>query len=193
MADDELQGLRLEDLLIALEGADRSGATPLIGEIVRRFEPLLRRGWKRMALDLDYEDFAQEVFLRLFSSLNRLKERKAFPGYFRRIVTSVALDLARQRRLARFEDELDPAEIASDIDRNLLGALYVRSYLEHLPEREAKVLALTFLDGLKTAEIAHLLRLAHSSVRATKFRGIRRLRSILNSEALELEKLAKRG
>jgi|ERR1700688_548960 len=192
MTGDELQGLKLEELLARLEASDGLAATPCVNELVRRFEPLLLSGWKRMALDLAYEDFAQEVFLRLFSSLHRLRNRKAFPGYLRRIVIGVAMDQARQERIARFEDEQEPSEVASNVDRCLLGALYVRSYLEHLPDREADVLALTFLEGLSAADIAQRLNLAVSSVRVAKFRGIRHLRQLLRSEASDLEKFVGR-
>jgi len=69
----------------------------------------------------------------------------------------------------------------------------VQSYLEKLPPREAEVLRLEFLEGLKAAEIAALSGIRRGSARMARSRGLRRLRQIARAEAATLEKISDRN
>jgi RNA polymerase sigma factor (sigma-70 family) len=82
------------------------------------------------------EDAAQEAYLRAFRRLDGLADAAAFPGWLRRIVITVALNLRRSRRqtFLRLEDVpdvpvLDEAETRwSDLQRRRLsGALLTLS------------------------------------------------------------------
>src|SRR5687767_14859473 len=67
-------------------------------EILRRFEPLLRKYCRCLGRPAeDYRDFVQEVMVRVLISLPRLRDPRAFPGLMRNIVTNTAADIWRKR------------------------------------------------------------------------------------------------
>lgn len=187
-----LRDLPLQHLVEDLRERSGSGeVSAAFREVIRRFEPLLRDVWKRSAFDVEYEDFRQEVFLRLLRFIEKLTDPKSFPGYFRRIVLSVAADQGRKKQTLPEAEELDedelPPELIARIDRVLVSGLSIRSYLEHLPPREREVVRLTIDLDLRPSEMSEVLGISPSAVRATKNRAIKRLRSLFMSEADALE------
>lgn len=193
MSSSELKNLTLEQFLTQLQAMSPDDAAPYIRELVERFEPLLRGSWRRLAFDMEYEDFVQDVFARLFSSLSRLQDPKAFPGYFLRIVVSVVTDESRRKRSVEFQNAETQSRIASLVDRVLLGKIFVRSYLEHLPPRQREVIALEFLQGLSLEEIAEAVEMSPSGVRATRSPGLEKLRTIIRQDGRALQAQAAKG
>ena len=148
-------------------------------EILRRFHPLLRKYWRWHKLG-DYEDFLQEVMVRLFTALPHLRDPDAFPGLLRRIVIGVSADALRGRR-PQEEDisDIDTDQLAGEFDETLATPVVVRSYLELLPPREQEVLYLTYFEDLDSQEVSARLGLSSGAVRMTKSRAISRLRELL--------------
>ena len=167
-------------LLRLNESDPRSSAAAT--EILRRFQPLLRKYWAWHRLG-EYEDFVQEAMLRLFIALPSLRNLDSFPGLFRRIVIGTAADALRARvESAADVEDLNDEQLAVEFDESLSTGVVVRSYLEHLPPREREVINLTFFEDLDPAEVAVRLNLSEGAVRMTKSRAIGRLRTILGQD-----------
>ena len=182
----DLSELPLSSVIVQLrlgEHDPRSSAAAT--EILRRFQPLLRKYWAWHRLG-EYDDFVQEAMLRLFIALPRLRHLESFPGLFRRIVIGTATDALRSRedRLGGTED-LDEEQLTVEFDDSLSTAVVVRSYLEHLPPREREVIEMTFFEDLDPSEVAARVNLSEGAVRATKSRAIARLRTILGAVTKE--------
>ncbi|HYI12075.1 MAG TPA: sigma-70 family RNA polymerase sigma factor [Thermoanaerobaculia bacterium] len=186
----------LRELPIAqLVGYVQSGTEQQISdaflEIARRFEPLLRKTWKTHGRG-EYADFAHDVFARTFATLARLNNPIAFPAFFRTIVHSVAADQWRKRT----PDEVDVApetleERPSDMDEMLVKGILLRSYLEHLDERQRQVLEWDLIEDLPSEEIAGRLGMTSGAVRTIKSRALERLRAIFSRDAAMIERLRK--
>jgi RNA polymerase sigma factor (sigma-70 family) len=169
----------LEDLR-ADAGSGR--ADEAIREILRRFHPLLRKYWRWQHVGA-YEDFLQEVMVRLFSSLPHLRDPDAFPGLLRSIVLATSVDLLRRKSVETVDiTDVDPDRFAVEFDESTATPLLVRSYLELLPPREREVLHLSFFADLDPAEVAKSLGLSAGAVRMTKSRALARLRTLLSVE-----------
>jgi len=188
----EIQTLTVEELVSGLDRKSRDEVSDCFTEIIRRFEPLLRRSWRRWAFSTEYHEYVQDVFLSLFRYLPHLQTPKAFPGYFRRIALSVAADHARKSIQRRERNAAEIENIVSRVDESLLTPIFIRSYLEHLPTREKKVLTLLYLEELETHEVAKEMGLTVSAVYATKARGIKRLRELLGSDKKNLNGTGKK-
>jgi RNA polymerase sigma-70 factor, ECF subfamily len=180
--------LPVERLVAGLLRAGPKEASAYAEEIIRRFEPALRNAWRQGAFHLDYEDFVQDVFVRLFGNLRSLRNPKAFPGFLYQVAHSVAASHARRSAALKAEplDRLDKLE--DRFDERLLAGIFVRSYLEELPPREQEITKMAFLEERSAEDIARELDLTPSAVRATKSRAARRLRQILLLEAEALER-----
>ena len=185
---DQLDILPVEKLVVLLQKALEPDRSAYVEELIRRFEPLLRRAWRRGGFHIEYQDFVQDVFVRLFKGLPSLRNPKAFPGFFRRVALSVAVSHARkeaQPDTVEFVEKM----VIEHLEEELVLGIFLRSYIEELPEREREVITLTFLKGLPNKTVAAKLNITASAVRATKTRGLNRLRAIFARDAEVLEKM----
>jgi len=183
----DVQAMPVEQLVCELRGASPENSSIFFEEIVRRFEPLIRKAWRRSAHLSEYDDFAQDAFVRLFRGLPGLQNPKAFPGYFRSIVISVLLDNLRRGPWPFTDDIKATEQVTESVDKQILTGIFVRSYLEHLPPREKEVISLEYLGDYPTADIAIKLGLKPGAVRTVKARALKRLREMLIQNANILE------
>ena len=188
----EIQALTVEQLVSGLNGKSREEVSDYFNEIIRRFEPLLRRSWQRGALSSEYREYTQDVFLSLFRYLPHLRSPKAFPGYFRRVALSVAADHARKCTQFREQISEEIENIVSQVDESLFTPIFIRSYLEHLPTRERKVLMLLYLEGHEPSEVSEEMGISTGAVYSIKARALRRLREMLSSDGKTLNGLTKK-
>lgn len=185
---EELSALPLQDLLRRLEGADRAQSTPIFMELVTRFEPVIRKGWRKTR-GVEYPEFANEVFQRAFGALPTLRVPLTFPLFFKQIVRSVAGDLMRDAM--RTPESLDDVgDVLAAVDAEITIPLVVSSYLEYLSPRERTVLELEFLAGHTTDEIASRIGMSAGGVRTLKSRALKKLRDVMDRDRRRLERLS---
>src|SRR5581483_3691961 len=134
----------------------------------------------------DAEDLTQEVFVRVFRSLDSYTPG-TFEGWLHRITTNLFLDMARRRQRIRFEglaeetagrlsgDEPTPAQAfdARHFDSDVQDALRALA-----PEYRAAVV-LCDIEGLSYEEIASTLGVKLGTVRSRIHRGRAQLRGAL--------------
>ena len=191
--DKDLRDLTASEIVSAMAAADGRALSRLIGELMRRFEPLTRRIWSSVrGGPSDYDDYRQAVWIKLLGVLPRLETPEAFAGFFRQIALNCARDELRSARrresvVVPMDDE-DRPDIAVDELDEIDSAILVRSFLEALPPRERAVLELLFDRELGTPEVARALGLSEGTVRMTKSRGIKRLRGLVQSGAAGVTK-----
>ena len=132
------------------------------------------------------EDLTQEVFVRVFRSLDSYTPG-TFEGWLHRITTNLFLDMARRRQRIRFEglaeetagrlrgDEPTPAQAFDDrhFDSDVQEALRALA-----PEYRAAVV-LCDIEGLSYEEIAATLGVKLGTVRSRIHRGRSQLRAAL--------------
>lgn len=98
------------ELQLDLIDRARAGDLDAYGELVRATQAMAYGAARGVLRDAALaEDAAQEAYLRAFRRLRDLDEPAAFPGWFRRIVISVALNMrrARRRTLLQLDDVAD--------------------------------------------------------------------------------------
>lgn len=190
------------EILSRLSTSSPENSSAYFGELIRRFEPVLRRTWRTVLsesnrdIGIEYDDFVHDTFIRVFEHLPDLRDNEAFPGYFRQITLSVAYDYFRRPRrgsqhrdlridVEEIDDEHDPAPLAllENIDEQILTGVLIQSYLNHLTAREQEVLKLEFFYGNSAQEIAERIGLTSGAVRTLKSRALSKLRQIILREA----------
>lgn len=181
----ELKLLTTEELILQLKDAPIQLASLYCEELITRFEPLLRRAWQREVAG-EYQDFVQDVFVRLFAGLPQLRNPKAFPGYLRSIVLSVASHHWRSKGRALSRTAAEVERLVHGFDETLITRIFIRTYVERLPSRERDVIAMAYLQDLSTAEIAIKLEMKTGAVRSLKGRALNRLRELFLEDAKDL-------
>jgi RNA polymerase sigma factor (sigma-70 family) len=156
----------------------------------------------RLALHLtgnphDAEDLTQDVFVRVFNSLNQYKPG-TFEGWLHRITTNLFLDRVRRRKRIRFDwmgDDDASVATADSFDRHErsgqpedvfdmvnLDDDILRALAELPPEYRAAVV-LSDIEGLSYEEIAVTLGVKMGTVRSRLSRARARLRESLAHRA----------
>ena len=172
----------------AEEAAEAAGWTPPTWEAVVRDHSarVYRLAYRLTGNSHDAEDLTQEVFVRVFRSLDSYIPG-TFEGWLHRITTNLFLDMARRKQRIRFEglaDETEarlggsePTPAQAFDDRHLDGDIHA-ALMALAPEYRAAVI-LCDIEGLSYEEIADTLGVKLGTVRSRIHRGRAQLRQAL--------------
>ena len=143
----------------------------------------------------DAEDIAQEVFVRVFESINTFKGESKFSTWIYRITVTRSLDhLRRKKRKKRFafieslfgkNDELinDPPDffhpgIAAEKKEDAATLLKA---ISELPENQNTAFVLNKIEGLSYQEISEVMQMSESAVDSLLHRAKMNLRKKLQN------------
>lgn len=141
----------------------------------------------------DAEDLTQEVFVRVFRSLDTFTETStgSFEGWLHRITTNLFLDQARRRQRVRFDqlsteraDQLAapaPGPAAAIGDRTFDDD--IEHALAQLPLDFRVAVVLCDIEGMSYDEIADIVGVKVGTVRSRIHRGRTQLRDLLAHRA----------
>jgi RNA polymerase sigma factor (sigma-70 family) len=164
---------------------------PTWDEIVRLHSARVYRLAYRLTGDrYDAEDLTQDVFIRVFNSLDRYTPG-SFEGWLHRITTNLFLDKTRRKNRIRFDgfgeraEERLVGELPSPEDVLSDGSFDadVEAALGSLPKEFRAAVVLCDVEGLSYEEIADLLGVKLGTVRSRIHRGRRMLRRALAHRA----------
>lgn len=134
----------------------------------------------------DAEDLAQEVFIKAYRNLRKLKSYDSFPAW----LYSIASNLCKNR--ARVRSRRPDAEFIEDKDPDVLDNFSINSYreerafeplyeaLDSLPDMYRQALTLRYLGGMSSREIARFVGASPTAIR----KRLSRARSLLKKELL---------
>ena len=133
------------------------------------------------------EDLAQEVFLELFQTLDRIQSPAHLTYWLRRVTANRCIDQGRskqRRRELALEDAPEPIAAGQQADPMLLERL--QQGLATLPEKQRLVVIMRFQEGLGPAEIAEVLEMPVNTVKSTLHRSLAELRKGLARKIREV-------
>ena len=195
-----LRDLADEDLVAAL----RMGCNDALAVLFERHSALVFRIARAILHDDgEAEETVQKVFLDIFRAVNQFNpERGTFKTWLLQYAYHRTLDRRQHLHANRFynRDELDelmPAELFYGTG-HLLCLLpqelvcLVEQVLATLESRQRRVIELTYFEGLTAEEIAKKTGVTASSVRHNLYRGLAKLRKILQETGTSREKGSER-
>lgn len=164
-----------------LESAAR-GTESAWREIIFRYTPLVRavcRGYR--LTEVDIEDVAASVWLRLMVNVSRIREAEALPGWLRTTIRHECLGLLRHRNRQILTD-VAPVDMTATSEP--LASLIaderrtaVRDAVARLPERDRALLAMLYADPPKSyREISSVLGIPIGAIGPTRARCLARAR-----------------
>jgi RNA polymerase sigma-70 factor (ECF subfamily) len=134
------------------------------------------------------EDLAQDVFIRVYRSIKKLKEPRQFKSWLHRIAVHVYIDEQRRRKTMKERVVSDDCVVDIQPDPNANpGEQVVRQELQdqlqaaidRLPEEFRLAIVLREIQELSYEEIASVLTCSIGTVRSRIFRGRQLLRNML--------------
>lgn len=165
-------------------------------ELIRRHQADVDRLLYHLAPDWhDRHDLAQEVWLRAFRHLRRLKQPEKFKGWLSRIATNLFYDELRKRKRNRRPLSLDAQIPVSDgaIDWELPSEAispdealstqefyeYLHKAVQNLPESFRQTIVLREIQGLSYEEISEITQVSLGTVKSRIARARSRLQEML--------------
>lgn len=163
------------DALAEAQAGDEAAFARLIRAHQRSVYGLALRALGNAA---EAEDLAQEVFLQLLLSFDRIESREHLAHWLRRAVTHRVIDRFRQRR--RMPESVDIAEWEAGSSAAApmeAGPEPLERLVAQLPAVPRLVVALRYQEDLDPAEIAQLLDMSVNTVKSHLKRSLARLRA----------------
>jgi len=165
-------------------------------ELVSRYQRYVDKLLYHLASDWsDRADLAQEVWIRVYRSIHRLKEPAKFKSWLGRITTNLFYDELRKRKRFKGSVSLDAPRYSSDGqydwelpsgDPTPADTMMTQEFHDHLkramselPEVFQKTIAMRELNGLSYEEIANITGVSLGTVKSRIARARQRLQEKL--------------
>lgn len=158
--------------------------------LYRRFQSRVRGTLYRLCGEEALDDLTQEVFMRVWRGLPRLRQVEIFNTWLYRITLNVAHDYRRQRAHQRTQiqnlSQTVPDRIPGPDLINLHYEELVRQGLAALSFDHRTVLVLHDLEALSQKEISEILRIPVGTVKSRLFHARAALRRYLETQGVRL-------
>jgi RNA polymerase sigma-70 factor (ECF subfamily) len=175
----------------------RSGDPAAFSELVRAYRKrILGTVFRLIGRQEDVEDVGQEVFLRLYHSLDQLRTPEVFEPWLYRLTVNAAYDyLRRQKRQAesRMADLSEEQVLMADAAASGRRALeekeksqireLVAMLLDQVSEEDRILLTLKEVEGLSLKELEKIYEVNENALKVRLFRA--RQRVIKGYEAIQ--------
>jgi RNA polymerase sigma-70 factor, ECF subfamily len=159
--------------------------------LVERHRAMVYRlAWQFAGNHHDAEDIAQDVFIKVYRSLDRFRYDALVTSWLYRIVMNACIDHKRRQSpagCAPFTEEAErqmvntPAEAPGPEEETYGSQLgeVLQAQIARLPPGQRLVFTMRHYEGLKLSEIAEALGLAEGTVKRQLHAAVHRLRAAL--------------
>ncbi len=191
-----LSQLSSQDLVCRCQVTSGPRDRAAFAELITRYQRYVDKLLYHLASDWpDRADLAQEVWIRVYRSVHRLKEPAKFKGWLGRITTNLFYDELRKRKRFKGSVSLDAPRYSSDsqydwelpsIEPTPADTMMAQEFHDHLkqamaelPEVFQKTIAMRELQGLSYEEIAITTGVSLGTVKSRIARARARLQEKL--------------
>ena len=164
----------------------RDGNRPAFEQLIDRYQgDIYRLIYYRIRSRMDAEDLTQDVFVRAFRNISRIREPLKFRSWLFRIAINRVNDYLRKKRVRSIfkssdeGTEVQPAETDLQDTPEALEQVLKEDFWRHveriakkLSKMEREVFMLRFLDNLNINEIAQILKKSESTVKTHLYRAL---------------------
>jgi RNA polymerase sigma-70 factor (ECF subfamily) len=152
----------------ALVIASREGDEKAFGELVKRYQQfVIRQAYGYLGDNDSARDAAQDIFIKAYEGLPYLENGRIFKSWLYRIGRNHCLNLVHRRKIEE-DHRVIPEETCNP---NTDLKLVIRKQIGYLAEKDREILILRYYQDLKYEEIADLLNIPLSNVKARLHRA----------------------
>lgn len=150
------------------------------------FTPVYRYIWLRVRQRELADDLTQNVFLKVYEALSRVKEQSGTPlAYFFTVARNTVIDHWRKKKdvVLGQEDDVWAAlpDSAPDqheqVVKKEISSSIIES-LEELTEDQREIITLKFVNELSNKEISEMLQKSEEAIRQLQCRALKTLRQV---------------
>ncbi len=188
-----------------------SGNAEAFNTLVWRWQKIIFNFvWRDLGNRDEAHDVTQQVFIRVFRSLHKLKDRERFSTWIYQIAANLCRDVIKQRRRRKVlslenMQEAGSAELATNdaftlmpesdqhpdrvVSRNQLRELLEKA-LQEIPAEQRVVVIMKEYQNLKFTEIAEILDAPVNTVKSRLYYGLNALKKVLARWDIDREVLS---
>ena len=160
----------------------RNGDGDAFVELMERYKQSMYKTAKAWLFrEEDVADAISETILDCFEHLNTLKEPRYFGTWLVRILLNNCSNIRKQNRRTGLAAEPEIQNIGEDIRQEGRKPEDHRAFLEYLEplnEEDKKLMILFYMWGFRTREIAELLHMRETTVKARLQRGREKIKNV---------------
>ncbi len=121
----------------------------------------------------DADDLTQEIFIKIHTSLDSLKDEKKLAPWIYSVVRNSITDYYRKKDMGSAEiDENISYSDGNDEEKNISGILYcLNVFIDKLPEKYREPLILSDIEGIKQKDLAKRMGLSYTGLKSRVQRG----------------------
>lgn len=167
----------------------KNGRQAAFSELVRRYQERVYWVARRMVGSHDdADDIAQEVFIKVYRSIDSFREESSFYTWVYRIATNTSINFLKRkklRELIRFDDLVAPLISVEDqpdeaVEREENTTLIERA-IQRLPQKQRQVFIMRYYDELSYEEMAKILKKSVGGLKANYFHALKKIKEFMRN------------
>jgi RNA polymerase sigma-70 factor (ECF subfamily) len=143
--------------------------------LLRALVPLLTGFYRRRANDGDVDDLVQDTLIAVHTRRGTYDRVRPFTAWLFAIARYKLIDHFRRNRRTVPMEGLEEILVTEGFEDKSGARMDVDQLLEILPEKQARMIRATRIDGMSVAEVAERDQIGESDVKISVHRGLKRL------------------
>lgn len=177
---------------IELINSVKEGNLKAFNLLVRKYQKRVYLLIRKMVLNHDdADDITQEVFIKLYSSINEFRGESKFFTYLYRIAVNYSLNhLVKHKKTLLRTGNIEDSNIPSkDLKADELidarqKTLLLEKAIGSLPEQQRAVFNLRYYENLSYEEISQIMNKSTGGMKANYFHAVKKIEKFLKSSSM---------
>ena len=160
----------------------QNGNEEAFNELVRRYLDLVHGFFQKLTNDeMEAEDLAQTVFIKLFKSLKKFRFESEFNTYLYRVNANTANTYFKRnkwRNILHLDQMVEPSFDDNQQDREWKKE-ELWSAISRLPKKQRSVVMMRISEMLPFKDIGNILHMSEGTAKVNFHHGIKRIKVLL--------------
>lgn len=160
--------------------------------LIRKYQEGIYRVIRKMVLDHDdADDLTQEVFIKIYNSVNEFRGESKFFTYIYRIAVNLSLNFLNKnkrnysRNVSLSGNEVSSSDLKADeIIDSTSRTILLEKAIESLPAQQRAVFNLRYYENLSYDEISLIMEKSTGGMKANYFHALKNLQKFLESNKM---------
>ncbi len=160
----------------------QNGDEEAFNELVRRYLDLVHGFFQKLTNDeMEAEDLAQTVFIKLFKSLKNFRFKSEFNTYLYRVNANTANTYFKRnkwRNILHLDQTVEPTYDDNEQDREWKKE-EIWNAISKLPKKQRSVVMIRISEMLPFKDIGNILHMSEGTAKVNFHHGIKRIKTLL--------------